>query len=458
VLVIKLVKMAPGSYYERILINWNLLKFAAGISLVTPIIFAILPTLQLLRRRTALTTGAWVEAEMGVTGRRRQRTLAAIQLAAALTLLIVSSLVLRSLVATAQADIGFETNGLLTMGLNLPEWKYANRDGLAQFLSRLTDRVSTLPGVASAAGISSVPALQVAGASVAVSLEDNLPVRDIDWPSAQLATVTPGLFSTLGVPIVAGREFSRDDGRDRTDVAIVNRHFATQHGLNAADVVGRRLAVRGEPHLRQVVGIVGDIRAVSEDAFPSCIYLPHAQNPQRTMFLLVRMADGVSAATVTRAVTDVDRDIAPYQVQTIVEGLRADLAGDLAPVGLFAGMAAVSAALSAFGLFGVFSWLVTLRNREFGIRVALGATTSDLGRMIFREGLLTMVPGLVIGIAGGALLSRYAIGVIFSLTPNPYDPAVYSGCVVLLLSSGAVALWLPSRRAAQVRVTDLLRT
>jgi len=457
VLVIKLVKMAPGSFYERILIDWNLFRFAAGVSLVTPIIFAILPTLQLLGRRTVLTTGAWVEAETGVTGHRRQRTLAAIQLGAALMLLIVSSLVLRSLVATAQADVGFETKDLLTLGLNLPGWKYPDRDGLAQIFSRLTDHVSTLPGVASAAGISSVPALQVAGASVAVSLEDNLPVRDIDWPSAQLATVTPGLFATLGVQIIAGREFSRDDGRDMPLVAIVNRHFATQNGLNAADVVGRRLALRGEHRLRQIVGVVGDTRAFSEDEFPPCIYLPQAQDPQRTMFLLVRMPDWVSATSVTRAVAEIDRDVAPYQVQTIVEGLRADLAGSLVMVGLFGGMAIVSAALAAFGLFGVFSWLVTLRNREFGIRLALGATTSDLGRMIFREGLLTMVPGLVIGIAGGALLSRYAIGVIFSLTPNPYDPAVYTGCVVLLLASGAVALWLPSRRATQIRVTDLLK-
>jgi putative ABC transport system permease protein len=458
VLVIKLLKMSADSYYQRVLIDWALFRFAAGVSLVTPIIFAILPALRLLRRRTSLTTGVLVVAVTGVTGHRRQRILAATQLAAALMLLIVSALVLRSLIASARADVGFETKDLLTVGLNLPAWKYPDRDRLPQFFTKLIDRVSTVPGVVSAAGISSIPALQIAGAYVAVSLDNDLAAREIDRPSAQLATVTPGLFATLGVSIVAGREFSRDDANDTPSVAIVNRQFAQKTGSNVQELVGRRLALRGEPRWHLIVGIVGNTRVYSDDAFPPCIYLPHTQDPQRTMFLLVRMPERVSAAPVTQAVADTDPDIAPYQLRTIDEGLRTQLSGDLALFGLFGGMATVSAALAAFGLFGVFSCLVTLRNREFGIRVALGATTSDLGRLIFREGLLTMVPGLVIGIAGGGLLSRYAIGVIYSVTSHPYDPAVYAGCIALLVASGGSALWGAAQRAKRVRVTDLLRS
>ena len=457
VLVIKLLKTSADTYYQRVLIDWNLFRFAAAVSLVTPIIFGILPALRLLRRRTPLTTGVWVEAETGVTGHRRQRMLASTQLAAALMLLIVSALVLRSLIASAQADVGFETKNLLTVGLNLPAWKYPDRDRLPQFFTKLMDRVSTVPGVASAAGISSIPALQVAGAYVPISLDD-LAAREIDRPSAQLATVTPGLFATLGVPILAGREFSPNDGNDMPSVAIVNRQFAQENGSNVQELVGRRLALRGEPRWRQIVGVVGNTRVYSDEAYPPCIYLPHAQDPQRTMFLLVRMPERVSAASVTQAVADTDPDVAPYQLRTIDEGLRTQLSGDLALFGLFGGMATVSAALAAFGLFGVFSCLVTLRNREFGIRLALGATTSDLARMIFREGLLTMVPGLVIGIAGGGLLSRYAIGVIYGVTSHPYDPAVYAGCVALLVASGGAALWVPAQRAKRVRVTDLLRS
>jgi putative ABC transport system permease protein len=456
VLVIKLLKMSSDQYYQRVLIDWNLFGFAAAVSLITPIIFGTLPALRFLRGRTPLITGMWVETQAGRTGHRRQRRLAATQLAAALMLLIVSALVLRSLIASALADVGFETRDLVTVGVNLPAWKYPDRDQLPQFFARVVDRVSRAPGVARAGGISWIPALHSGGSLVPVAI-DHVAARDLDRPPALLSSVTPGLFETLGVRVIAGREFSPQDDASAPLVAIVNRQLALRYSSNPPELVGRKLTFRGEPRWRQIVGIVGDTRRLGDETLPPVVYLPHAQQPERTMFLIVRMPEQLSTTSITAALEDTDPDVAPYQLRTFDDGLRNEFSGDLALFGLFGGMAAVSAGLAAFGLFGVFSCLVAQRTREFGIRIALGATATEVGRMVYREGLWTLCPGLAVGIAGGALLSRYAVGVIYGIRTNPYDPVVYVGCVVLLLVAAGGALWRPVQQAKRVQVADLLR-
>jgi putative ABC transport system permease protein len=457
VALIRPLKNRDDGFYSRIAMDWHLFAVAAALALLTPIVFAILPALQLGKQRARLTTGAWTETETGVTGRRRQRMLATTQLGAALMLLIASGLVLRSLIVSIRADLGFSTRDLLTAGLNLPAWKYPDRDRLPQFFGELVDRISTLPGVTSAAAISSMPALQLAGPYLTVTFEGEPPRSDLDRPSAQLATATPAAFETLGVPVIAGREFSRRDGTDAPLVVLVSRQFALRHVSKAEEILGRKLTIRGEPNWRQIVGVVGNVKVFSDDAFPPYVYLPHAQDPQRTMFLLVRMPGRLSATIVNQAISDADPDVAPYQMRTIDDGLQTQMAPRLILFGLFGGLAAVSALLAAFGLFGVFSCFVAQRSREFGIRLALGSTAGELGQMIFREGWRTMAPGLVIGVAGGAFLARYAVGAIYGVTANPYDPVVYGGCIALLLASGTAALWIPAQRAKRVRVTDLLR-
>jgi predicted permease len=243
--VIKLLKMSADPYYQSVLIDWALFRFAAEVSLATPIMFGGFSLLKLLRPRTPLTSGGWVEAEAGVSGRRRQRILAATQLAAALMLLIVSALVLRSLIASIKADVGFETRGLLTVGLSMPAWKYPDRTQFSQLFTRLIERVSRIPGVASAAGISWIPAIHSGGAYVSVTLIDELSPGDREGPSTRLATVTPRLFETLAVQVVSGREFSPQDDARAPLVAIVNRRFAQRHAANPQDVVGKRLRIRG---------------------------------------------------------------------------------------------------------------------------------------------------------------------------------------------------------------------
>jgi ABC-type antimicrobial peptide transport system permease subunit len=175
------------------------------------------------------------------------------------------------------------------------------------------------------------------------------------------------------------------------------------------------------------------------------------------MFLVARMPDGASLEPVRRALAEVDPDVAPYQLRTVKESIRLRQSGDFAMFGEFAVLAGVSALLAAMGLFGVFTCFVGHRRRDFALRLAIGASPRDVTRIILRDGLLTVVPGVLAGAAGGALLSRFAIGVVYGITADPYDPLVYAGSVLLLLISAALALIGPALRARSVQVADVLR-
>ena len=175
------------------------------------------------------------------------------------------------------------------------------------------------------------------------------------------------------------------------------------------------------------------------------------------MFLVARVPDGSSLDPVRRALAEVDPDVAPYQLRTVKEAFRLLQLEDLATFALLGVPAALSAALAVLGLFGVFSCLVAERRRDFAIRLALGASPRDVSRLIFKDGLVTIVPGVVVGVLGGGLLSRFAVGVVYGITADPYDPVIYSGSILLLTTTAVAALIVPARRARAVEVAKALR-
>jgi putative ABC transport system permease protein len=456
VCAVKLLRMSGDAYYDRIPIDWQLFRVAAYTSLVTPLTFGLVPAVQLLRNRIPLTTAGWTEAQTGRTGRRMQRILATSQLGAALVLVIVSAIILQSVLTSMLINTGFNTRRVMTTNLALPAWKYADRNSFAQTFTRFIDRVSGIPGVTSAAASSVVPAITT-GPAVAVRLESETPAGD-GPESAELNFITPHLFETIGIDVVSGRDFTALDTADTPLVAVVNRQFALRYVANPHDLVRRRLSVRGESRLRDIVGVVGNTRNVTGGDVPAVVFLPSTQEPQRTMFLVARVPDGSSLEPVRRTLAEVDPDVAPYQLGTVKEAIRLQQLGDLAWFGLFGVLAAVSAALAALGLFGMFSCLVAERRRDFAIRLALGASPRDVSRLIFKCGFVTMVPGVIAGVLGGALLSRFAIGVVYGITADPYDPLVYAGSVLLLITTAVAALIVPARRASSVEVAEVLRT
>jgi predicted permease len=455
IFAIKLLQISADPYYKRILIDEQLFGFAASMSVLIPVIFGLVPAIRLVRNRVPLTTGGWTEAQSGRTGHRTQRTLATVQIGAALILLIVSAIVLRSLLASISIDVGFDTRQIATVGLTLPAWKYPERQMLPNSFVSFIDRVSRLPDVAGAATSSVNPAL-TAGSSVTARMDfETLSAEN--QQSAQLAVVSPRLFDTLAMQILAGRDFTPHDTADTLLVAIVNRQFALRYGNNPQDLVGRRLGIRGETRLREIVGVVGNTRNLTGGDVPPFVYVPHTQEPQRTMFLVARIPEGYSLDPLRRALAEVDPDVAAYQLRTFREWIWIRQSGDFALFGSFGALATITVLLAVMGLFGVFSCFVGNRRRDFALRLALGASPRDIGRMILADGFLTIVPGVLAGVAGGALLSRFAIGVVYGITADPYDPLVYAGSVLLVLISATVALIGPAVRARSVQVAEVLR-
>lgn len=222
--------------------------------------------------------------------------------------------------------------------------------------------------------------------------------------------------------------------------------------------MGRRLSIRGEPRLREIIGVVGNIRNLTGGDVPPFVYLPHAQEPQRTMFVVARIPEGNSLEPVRRALAEVDADVAPYQLRTFREWMWVRQSGDFAQFGEFGVLAALSALLAALSLLGVSLCFVAQRRRDIALRLALGASGPDIRRMIFKEGVITIVPGVAAGLLGGALMSRFAIGVVYGIIANPFDPLVYSASVLLLFATAVVTLSLPARRARSVNVAEVLRT
>ena len=454
-LAIQVLRLSADPYYKRVLVDGQLFGFAAWMSLLAPVIFALVPAIRLLGGRVSLTTGGWTEARTGRTGHRAQRTLVAAQIAAALTLLIVSAIVLRSLLVSISTDVGFDTRPVTTVGLALPAWKYPQQQVLPDSFNTFVNRVSRIPGVLGAAVSSVNPAL-TAGSSVTARMDSETPGVETEQ-SAQLAVVSPRLFDTLAIQVLAGRDFTPHDTAATPLVAIVNRQFALRYGNNPQDLVGRRLSIRGESRLREVVGVAGNTRNLTGGDVPPFVYIPHTQEPQRMMFLVVRIPEGYSLDPLRRALAEVDPDVAAYQLRTFKEWIWVRQSGDFALFGSFAALASISVLLAAMGLFGTFACFVGHRRRDFALRLALGASPADVVRMIFADGLLTVLPGVLAGAAGGALLSRFAIGVVYGITADPYDPLVYAGSVLLLLISAAAALMGPARRARSVQVAEVLR-
>lgn len=453
------LKTSGASSFARLSIDWGVFSTAALVALVWPLIFAAIPALGVGVRRSLGPRDAR-GTEGSRASRLHQRSLAMLQVGSALTLLVVAGMVVRSFAATLAADLGVDRSNVVNVSLTLPAWKYKDPGEFTQFFAAAVEKVRSYGEVSHAAATSSVPGLLGAGTPRLVQAETG---DAIGYPApqlnAQLVSVMPRTFETLGVPVLLGREFTPADSGTAPPVVIINRKLAQALPAGPHDLIGRRLAVRGESFWREIVGIVGDTRDADFESFRPLVFLPHAQEPQRTMTLLARMPHGPSSELVTGAILEVDPDVAPYQVRTYDEGVSTRISVMLTIFAIFGSLAAAATILAVVGLYGAFSCGVSGRMREFGIRQALGASAAQIRGLVFREGWQTVLPGMALGMLGGAALARYAVGALYTVRVDPWDSVTYAACGGFLVAACALALWVPARRAAKsgARLADLLR-
>jgi putative ABC transport system permease protein len=440
-------------------IDRYVLGFSLAVSVLAGLGFGLAPALQ--ASRPELTA---VLKEGGRTqGRSRGRLRNALvvgEVALALVLLVGTGLLIKSLVLLRGVNPGYNPEQVLTVGLSLPRATYKDDSDRARFAQQVLERVRALPGVRVAASSYPLPVYGMAWGMNYWPEGEPQPAPGHE-PTCQTASVSPGFFSALQIPLMQGRDFDDGDSRDAAGVIVVDETLARRHWPNESPI-GKHLTVIGD-HPRTVVGVVGSVRnwGLREGPRPQ-IYIPHTQRLEGTnlvpfVYLSVRTQgrpDAVAAA-VRGKVEEVDRDVAVSEVRPMDELLDRSVGQQRFAVflmQLFAGLALV---LAAVGLYGVISYAVTQRTREIGIRVALGAQPRDVLRMIVGQGMLLTLAGVALGLAGAFALTRLMSSMLYGVSTT--DPAIYAGVAALLALVALIACYVPARRATKVDPLAALR-
>ncbi len=440
-------------------LDGRVVLFTAGISVLTGVLFGLVPALQASR---ADLHGAMREGERGTTGHASgwvRSVLVVSQVALALVLLVGAGLFLRSFVALQRVDAGFEPQGVLTARLSLPEERYREEPKRAAFMRDFLARVQTVPGVESA-GLATM--LPLTGRSDWTTEVDGKPLAPTDPapPAVEFRVVSADYLKVLRVPLIRGRMLADSDGPDAPHAVVINEAMA-RILFPGEEALGQRIRPQspgGNGPWATVVGIVKDVREWGLDlpARPTAYYSV-TQRPPVGAYLVVRTRQRPEAllASLQAELRAVDPALPLYDVapmEAVVDSSVAQRRFSMVLLMLFAGVAVV---LASLGIYGVISYTVMQRTRELGIRMALGARQVDVLGLMVGQGLrLTLLGvgiGLLLALGLGRLLSALLYGV------QAHDPLTFAGVAVLLAGVALVASWLPARRAAKVDPAITLR-
>ncbi len=439
-------------------IDVTVLAFAGSISLATSLAFGLVPALR--ATRWSPVTGLAFDGRGGVPGRRRRLSSAivAAEIAVTVVLVIGAGLLLRSFSGLLDVDPGFRPQNVVVANVAPPQFRYPDPADRVEFYGRILERIRSLPDVTAAAVGEGVPFGGDAYGSV--FLIDGRPDPSVtgDWPMADArVTVGPRYFEALGIPFLEGRPFTAEDRAGAPDVAIVSRALAARY-WPGEEVVGKRLKLVWEDGWRTVVGVVGDVRwsSLGTDA-GAALFVPLGQGPTGPMRVLARTSGGTSA--VIRALPDL---VASVDKDTPVSGLgteRALVSDSLArprwAAALLTIFAALALALGAVGIYGVTSYAITQRTREYAIRIALGAPRGRVLWRLLRWGGGLAAAGIVVGLAGAALATRLLETMLFGIGPR--DTVTFLTVPLFMAAVALAACWLPARRATRADPAASLR-
>lgn len=441
-------------------LDWRVLGFTFMVSLLTGIIFGLVPALH--SSKTELTESLKEGARGSSEGGRRNRIrgiLVVTELAIAVVLLIGASLLIQSLWRLRQVSPGFESQNLLTFVVGIPEVRYPV-EKQAQFYKDLVTRIESLPGVRSASSIIPLP---LSGSMFRISFEtEGRPVPKGEEPSADFFSINEGYFKTLGVPILKGRDFNERDTAKSTGVVIVNQAFAQKY-FPGEDPVGKHIkpgisTLETETELREIVGVVADVRNrnLSSELRPG-YFVPMVQIPFDQMTVVVRTTNDPHSliTAVQNEVHSIDPQLPVFSVKTMDEYISATVAAPRFNTTLLSIFAAVALVLTIVGLYGVMSYSVAARTNEIGIRMALGARVTDVLTLIFKQGMTLVLIGEVIGLAGAFALTRLIRGLLFGVTATDY--LTFVSVALILAVVALLATLVPALRAARVDPLTALR-
>jgi len=462
-----LLALSPGDLprLEEVGLDGRVLGFTLLLSLLTGVLFGLAPawSASKIDLTTSLKEGARGATD-GATGRRLRSALVVAEVALALVLLAGAGLLTKSFWRLRQVDPGFDPRNVLTLRLSLDGYKYKTPAEWADWFRRLQERLQTIPGVRGASVVMPVPLHGLKlfdGLTFPFEIEGR-PMEKSERPRIGGYDIQPGYFRTLGIRLVAGRDFTPRDDAQAPPVVIINEEFARRYFPNE-NPLGHRLRIDSSldaapPPMREVVGVVGDVKGSRLDAgVRPEVYTPHAQDPFNEMYVAVKTDSDPRGfvRAVRAAVSELDPHQAFYDVRTLDERRDASIAQQRYSMLLLAIFAALALTLTAVGLYGVVAYTVTQRTHEIGIRVALGAEPRDVFRLVITRGMALVFAGMAIGLVASLALTRLVEGLLYGVSAT--DPVTFMVISLLLAGVALVACYLPARRATKVDPMVALR-
>ncbi|HKS82772.1 MAG TPA: ABC transporter permease, partial [Candidatus Acidoferrales bacterium] len=443
-------------------LNWPVLIFAVGVTIIVTVICGLAPALHSVRRdlNSRLVGAAKGSGSNARHGKLRSALVIA-EVALSIILLAGACLMLRTLYALAHVDLGFNPQNVLAMEISFPQGRYTTVPEKRQFFDQVLAKVEAVPGVTSAAETISLPPYNSAGSALTVAGK----VHSDSWRTL-FDVCSEDYFKTLGVHLLRGRFLSAEDVAAGRFVAVVNQTFARRY-LAPDDPLGQKIKfdildrIEQTPHNAyfEVVGIVSDVRnsGLEREADPEA-YIPYTISAYENRAMLIRAAvDPTSILkTIQQQVWSVDRSVAISEANTLTHYIQqysySEPEFGLESLGAFA---AIGLALAAIGVFSVMGYAVSLQTHEFGIRMALGAQRANIFKMVFSRGLAIVGIGIVIGLSASIASLRLISSEIYGVKAS--DPLTFAITAIVVLLVGAVACYLPARRATRVDPLVALR-
>ena len=440
-------------------VNLPVLAFTLAVSLLTGVVFGLVPALEASRVNLGETLKETSRGNAGSSrGRRLRHALVVAEVGLALVLLVGAGLMVKSFLRLQAVNPGFDAANLLTMRVLLPATKYPDDARVVAFYRQAAANFRTLPGVRSASAVSALPFADP-GAATDFTIEGRPAPAPGDALYTDVRVVDEEYFRTMNIPVVAGRTFLAQEAVEDRKVAVVNEEMVRRY-FPGENPVGKRIFVEmwREPHPTEIIGVIGDARYNKlEGELRPMVYFTPPQLIYRSMTLILRTGgDPESLAAAARgAILAIDKDQPVADVRTMESWLAESVARARFGTLLLGAFACLALTLAAAGIYGVMSYSVAQRRNEIGIRMALGSQASDVLRLVLGKGLALVLAGVVLGLLGALALTRVMSSLLYGVSAT--DPLTFAAIALLLTSVSMIACYLPARRATRVDPLTALR-
>jgi predicted permease len=440
---------------REVALDARVLGFALGMTLAVALATGVVPALRAARLDLAEAVKVGYQPSIWRRAGGLRGSLVVAEVALAFVLAVGAGLLARSFASLLRWEAGFDRTHLLTFWTYASTGKYQDARSVAALFGRIEDELGGIPSVTSVGMASSGPLF--GGEETGEFLLEDRATPPTSLVVARWYDMSPGFFRTPGVPLRRGRLFTEADRAGAPPVALLNE-TASYRWFAGQDPVGRRVRLKDTDVSLEIVGVVADVPPFvpGKPAQPE-VYWPFQQSPRwASHFVLRTRGDPLAIArTVEARLREVDPDLSPARVATMDDLVAAKLARPWFNMLLIGAFAALALALTTVGVYGVVSAAVAGRTREIGVRVALGASSGRVVRMVIREGMLLAAGGIAIGLVAAAALSRLVVSLLFGVRPT--DPATYATIALVLAAVTALACYVPARRASRVQPIEALR-